>query len=132
MFKKSTCLNTVSVLGASFILDKSHDLIVQCTASRSLTTFGHDPATVGDLLVRMAFTDNSPSSSAVLQSLLALASVHLYGLQDQAGELKLSALKALGDASSLPIGSAEAMQHVAAGMLLCSVEVFLFISLHFM
>ncbi|KAH8431020.1 uncharacterized protein LDX57_008681 [Aspergillus melleus] len=94
----------------------------QSTASGSLTTFGHDPTSMGSLLIRMALTNSSPSSTAVLHSLLALSSLHLYGLQSQAGELKLSALRALAAASRTSIGPVEAAQHIAAGMLLCSFE----------
>ncbi|PLB49745.1 hypothetical protein P170DRAFT_456280 [Aspergillus steynii IBT 23096] len=95
----------------------------QCTASRSLTTFGHDPTSVGNLLIRMCLTSNTPSATAVLHSMLALSSLHLYGLQDQAGQLKLSALKALAAASWIDIGPMAAAQHVATGMLLCSFEI---------
>ncbi|KAK1143773.1 hypothetical protein N8T08_006174 [Aspergillus melleus] len=94
----------------------------QFTASRSLTTFGYDPTSMGKVLIRMALTSSSPSSAAVLHSLLALSSLHRYGLQNQAGELKLSALKALAAASRTAIGPVEAAQHIAAGMLLCSFE----------
>ncbi|KAI9036247.1 uncharacterized protein KD926_002156 [Aspergillus affinis] len=95
----------------------------RCTASRSLTTFGHDPTSMGNLLIRMALANSSPSSAAVLRSLLALSSLHLHGLQGQAGELKLSALNALATASRTSIGPMETAQHVAAGMLLCSFEI---------
>jgi hypothetical protein len=98
-------------------------IAVQCTASRSLTTFGHDPMNVGNILIRMALANNTPSAAAVLQSLLALSSLHRYGLQQQAAELKISALRALAAASKSDIGAMETIQHVAAGMLLCSFEV---------
>ncbi|KAL2854589.1 hypothetical protein BJX68DRAFT_30323 [Aspergillus pseudodeflectus] len=71
----------------------------------------------------MALINNSPSSTAVLRGLLALASIHRYGLQPQGFELKISAIKALGEASHSAIGPAEALQHVAAGILLCSFEI---------
>jgi hypothetical protein len=72
----------------------------------------------------MALTNNSPSSTAVLRGLLAISSIHRYGLQAQGFELKISAIKALGEASRSTIGAAEALQHVAAGMLLCSFEIY--------
>ena len=61
----------------------------------------------------------------MLQSLLALSSLHRYGVQSQAIGLKNSSLKALA-ASSNPEGSlgvTEVTQHIAAVMLLCSFEV---------
>ncbi|KAJ5178059.1 uncharacterized protein N7500_000758 [Penicillium coprophilum] len=96
----------------------------QSTASCSLTTFGHDPTDVGNMLIRMALVNNAPSTAAVLRSLLALSSLHRSGLQSQVAELKIAALKALGVASNGEIGIMETMQHVAAGMLLCSYEIY--------
>ncbi|THC88234.1 hypothetical protein EYZ11_012321 [Aspergillus tanneri] len=95
----------------------------QCIASRSLTTFGHDPTDVGNVLMRMTLANSSPSAAAVLRSMLALSSLHRDGLQPQAAELKISALRALAAASKNNISVTEAAQHVAAGMLLCSFEV---------
>ncbi|KAA8642705.1 uncharacterized protein ATNIH1004_009457 [Aspergillus tanneri] len=90
----------------------------QCIASRSLTTFGHDPTDVGNVLMRMTLANSSPSAAAVLRSMLALSSLHRDGLQPQAAELKISALRALAAASKNNISVTEAAQHVAAGMLL--------------
>ncbi|KAI4867611.1 hypothetical protein F4820DRAFT_467503 [Hypoxylon rubiginosum] len=95
----------------------------QFTASQSLTTFGHDPTKVGNILLRVALTSDTPSAIAVLKSLLALSSLHRYGVQTQAVELKISALKALAAASEGNLGTKEAIQHIAAGMLLCSFEI---------
>ncbi|KAJ5675523.1 hypothetical protein N7462_008420 [Penicillium macrosclerotiorum] len=98
-------------------------IAVQCTASCSLTTFGHDPTDVGNMLIRIALVNNTPSAAAVLRSLLALSSLHRSGLQSQAAELKIGALKALGAALNGEIGKMEKVQHIAAGMLLCSFEI---------
>ncbi|CAI7572340.1 unnamed protein product [Penicillium palitans] len=95
----------------------------QSIASCSLTTFGHDPINVGDMLIRMALVNNAPSTTAVLRSLLALSSLHRSGLQSQAAELKIAALNALSVASNREISAMETIQHVAAGMLLCSFEI---------
>jgi len=93
-------------------------------ASQSLTTFGQDPKELGKVLVRVAVVGNSPSACAVLQSLLALASLHRYGVQEQALQLKIASLRALAAASaSEDLGPMEVIQHVATGMLLCSFEV---------
>jgi len=78
---------------------------------------------VGNVLIRMALPSNTPSAAAVFRALLALSSLHRYGLQSQAADLKISAIAALAAASKSNIGPKEAIQHVAAGMLLCSFEV---------
>jgi hypothetical protein len=70
----------------------------------------------------MALVQDTPSAAAVLRSLLALSSLHRSGLHSQAAELKIGALKALGAASNGEIGTMEKMQHIAAGMLLCSLR----------
>ncbi|KAL2865884.1 Zn(II)2Cys6 transcription factor [Aspergillus lucknowensis] len=95
----------------------------ESTASRSLAILGHDPVHLGRTLIRMALTDSSPSSRAVRYSLLGLSSLHRYELQSQCFEFKISAIKALNEATHTDIGPAEALQHVAAGMLLCSFEI---------
>ncbi|KAK3374751.1 fungal-specific transcription factor domain-containing protein [Podospora didyma] len=96
----------------------------QHTAYKALAAFGHDPVELGGTLIRAALSSNSPLSTAVLQSLLAFSALHRHGVCPQAVELKISALKSIGEA---PVGenlsAAEAVQHVAAGMLLCSWEV---------
>ena len=78
---------------------------------------------MGEILIRVALTSDTPSSTAVLRSLLALSSLHRYGIQSQALELKISSLKSLAIASKSTFGDKEVIQHVAAGMLLCSFEV---------
>ncbi|KAH6638609.1 fungal-specific transcription factor domain-containing protein [Truncatella angustata] len=94
----------------------------QCTASQSLAIFPHDSRDLGNVLVRIALTSNTKSGRAVLQSLLAFASIHRHNVHSQAVELKLSALKALACITGSHVGTEEAIQHVAAGMLLCSFE----------
>ncbi|KAH8697006.1 fungal-specific transcription factor domain-containing protein [Talaromyces proteolyticus] len=95
----------------------------QYIGSSSLTTFGNDPMDMGKLLIRMALANNTPSATAIRQSLLAFSSLHRNRLQSQAAEFKVSAIRALGDATKREIGTMEAFQHVAAGMLLCSFEI---------
>ncbi|KAF7175189.1 hypothetical protein CNMCM7691_006593 [Aspergillus felis] len=91
-----------------------------CVASTSLATFGHDATALGNILVRIALQ----GSAAVLQALLAFSSLHRYGLQSQALELKIAALGSLAKGSAAPSLCAKTtMQHIAAGMLLCSFEV---------
>jgi hypothetical protein len=75
--------------------------------------------------MRVALEGDTQATEAVLRSLLALSSLHRYGVQTQAIELKISSLKALTRASKSSFGAKEVIQHVAAGMLLCSFEVIL-------
>ena len=68
----------------------------------------------------MALQGETTPASAVLQALLAFSSLHRYGLQSQALELKIAALGSLAKG----LGAQTTMQqHIAAGMLLCSFEV---------
>ncbi|KAL5042601.1 hypothetical protein BDW71DRAFT_144495 [Aspergillus fruticulosus] len=97
--------------------------LVEYTASRALAVLGHDPISIGSMLISMALMNTSPSSRAVRQALLGLSSLHRYGVQGQAFEFKISAIKSLKAASHTNISAAEALQHVAAGMLLCSFEI---------
>jgi hypothetical protein len=96
---------------------------VQHSASRSLAIFGHDSAHVGKMLMRIALTGNTPSAAAVLYSIFALSSLHRYGCQEQAFEFKISTLRALANMTMRKLTATETIQHVAAGMLLCSFEV---------
>jgi hypothetical protein len=60
----------------------------------------------------------------VFKALLAFSSLHRYGLQSQALELKIAALGRLTEISAAPrLGAKETIQHTATGMLLCSFEV---------
>ncbi|KAK7913844.1 hypothetical protein PG985_011547 [Apiospora marii] len=95
----------------------------QSVASRSFSTFGQDQAQLGLLLLRIASAgDGTSFGVAVQQSLLAYSSTHRHGVHTRAAEHKIAALEALAGISGCEIGPAEAIQHVAAGMLLCSYE----------
>ncbi|KAK8075820.1 hypothetical protein PG997_010483 [Apiospora hydei] len=97
--------------------------LVESVASRSLSTFGQDPAQLGQILLRTAHAgDGTPFGSAVQQSLLAFSSAHRHGAHARGNEHKIAALKAMADISGCEIDVTEAVQHVAAGMLLCSYE----------
>ena len=104
---------------------------VESRASFSLTTVGIDPLKLRSLLLRLAFTSDAPASAAVLQSLLAVASLHRYGHQPRAAEYKLSAIRLLNESSKRGLGAKETIQHGAAGMLLASFEVGFFLLLFF-
>lgn len=93
-------------------------------ASQALTTFDHSPTDLGSFLLRVSLSDNTKSAAAALNALLAFSSLHKHGVQSQAAELKISALSALATAAQGDeLSTTEAVQHVAAGMLLYSFEV---------
>ncbi|KAK0736397.1 fungal-specific transcription factor domain-containing protein [Apiosordaria backusii] len=78
---------------------------------------------LGNALIRVALANTSASATAVLQCLLAFSALRRHDVHSQAFELKITALQALAAASATTlIGTTEAIQHVAAGMLLCSFE----------
>lgn len=89
----------------------------------SLAIFGHNASKLGKLLIRLALDNETAPSMAVQQSILAFSSIHLHDVHARAVELKISALESLAAVSASSIGTKEAKQHVAAGMLLLSSEV---------
>lgn len=96
----------------------------QDVASQALTTFDHSSTDLGSFLLRVSLSDNTQSAAAALNALLAFASLHKHGVQSQAAELKISALSALATAAQGDeLSTTEAVQHVAAGMLLYSFEI---------
>jgi len=97
--------------------------VVQCFAVHSLTIFGHRASDLGKVLIRMAMGSETVSTMGVQQAILAFSSIHRYNVHPRAVEHKISALKALANASTSHIGTKEATQHIAAGMLLLSFEV---------
>ncbi|KAK8064402.1 hypothetical protein PG994_007040 [Apiospora phragmitis] len=98
--------------------------LVQSVASRSLSTFGQNPVQLGHILLRIAFANNDGTSFglAVQQSLFAFSSAHQHSDYMRGSEHKIAALEALSAISGSEIDVTEAVQHVAAGMLLCSYE----------
>jgi len=75
------------------------------------------------LLLQMAFRDDSSSSKAIMDSILALASLHRNGDQSHATTLKGSAIRALIASSGRYVCCASAMQHIASAILLSIYEV---------
>lgn len=73
--------------------------------------------------MRVALASNTAASTALFRSLLALSSLHRHDDNPQALEFKISALKALTATAGNDMDTTEAIQHVAANMLLCSFEV---------
>ena len=101
----------------------AHHVQVENETSRSLTTFGSDTKVLGKLLMRFSQSEKTLGSQAVLHALLGLASLARYGYNEQAMELKIASLRALGKGLESCHNAFERVYHVAAGMLLCSIEV---------
>lgn len=101
----------------------AHHVQVENETSRSLTTFGSDTKVLGKLLMRFSQSEKTLGSQAVLHALLGLASLARYGYNEQAMELKIASLRALGTGLESCHNAFERVYHVAAGMLLCSIEV---------
>ncbi|GAP83624.1 putative N-terminal fungal transcription regulatory domain-containing protein [Rosellinia necatrix] len=96
----------------------------QTVAFSTLATFNTDLVGLREILVRMALVNDTMPSRAVLHALLALSSLHRDGMQLQSAKHKTAAVGALGASAKSGIrGTAEAAQHVAANMLLCSYEI---------
>ncbi|KAI1426169.1 fungal-specific transcription factor domain-containing protein [Xylaria sp. FL1777] len=93
------------------------------SASQSLAVFGRDRAELGHALVRIALMNDSKSSRAVWLSLLAFSATHRHDVYVQPVQLKISALEIMATAKGNEMGTKEAIQHIAAGMLLCSLEI---------
>lgn len=102
---------------------KTDPLQVELEASQSLTTFGVDPKLLGELILRISQTDNSLASTAVVHSILGLASISRHGYNEQAMQLKIASLRTLARALETRDESLRVVHHIAAGMLLCSIEV---------
>lgn len=72
----------------------------------------------------MALTQDADSGCACFYALLAFSSLHRYGINEDAVQLKIQAIRSLSAAvGEKPLGLAQAAQHVAASMLLGSFEV---------
>lgn len=97
---------------------------VQYTAFSALANFDSNHEELLSLLMRLALSDTSPSSVAVLQSVLALSSLHLYGMQPDAFRLKARSIRTLITSGKHCVESPRAAQHIAAGMILCYFQVF--------
>ncbi|KAM0514715.1 hypothetical protein ACHAP0_001744 [Verticillium nonalfalfae] len=90
----------------------------------SLATFGCNNTALGCALVRVALQGQTITAAPVLQALMAFSSLHRYGLQSQALELKVAALGSLAKEPGAPsLGVEATLQHAATGMLLCSFEI---------
>lgn len=68
-------------------------------------------------------SEDSAPSRAVLNSLLALAALYMWGNPQKASKFIAAALSSLRASAHKGIGLQQGMQHIIAGMLLCSFEV---------
>ncbi|KFY99417.1 hypothetical protein V498_00789 [Pseudogymnoascus sp. VKM F-4517 (FW-2822)] len=101
-----------------------------CTASSTLAIFEPDKNEFLGLLMRLALLDSSPSSVAVLQSALALSSLHRHGLQADVLQFKARSLRSLIISCNNSIERPTVVQHIAASMILCHLEVRLGLDLY--
>jgi hypothetical protein len=95
-------------------------LPVSLVGAKTLLTFSPDAVALKNLVIRMALSDNTPSSTAVLHSLLALAQVNRDRRQVQTYKLAASAFRNLATSATTSLNRHEAVQHAVAGMLLGS------------
>ncbi|KAL5590339.1 hypothetical protein FOBRF1_013896 [Fusarium oxysporum] len=93
------------------------------TASYSITSFGHDAPRVRELLIQIALSDFSPSSTAVLKSALALASFHRANPPQTTAQYKVAALRKLAGSTQGRISVTDSACHIAAGMILSTLEI---------
>ncbi|EHK47828.1 hypothetical protein TRIATDRAFT_291123 [Trichoderma atroviride IMI 206040] len=93
------------------------------TAPSTLAIFEPNKSDFLGLLVRLALSDNSPASMAVLHSALALSSFHRNGLKADVYRLKARALRILITSCIPSIEDPLIVQHIAASMILCHLEV---------
>ncbi|KUJ23302.1 uncharacterized protein LY89DRAFT_680072 [Mollisia scopiformis] len=123
------CLPIVprSISWTSITTDTDYNLLqyFTCVASSSLTAMGpcEGSPELRDVLIRVALSPSTSSSSAVLHSLLALSSLHRHGFQSHAARMKLSALSDLATSAKTGVDSDTAVSHIAALMLLCCFEI---------
>ncbi|KAH8175977.1 fungal specific transcription factor domain-containing protein [Sarocladium implicatum] len=95
----------------------------QNVASRALPAFGIDPMQLGRALVRIAGLDSSHASLGLTKLIQSFAVIQKYSVHEQMMNLKIEALSALGASSKHKLSPTAAMQHLAAGMMLCSIEI---------
>ncbi|KAK7756875.1 hypothetical protein SLS62_000891 [Diatrype stigma] len=79
---------------------------------------------LANVVIRLALAPDTASTPAVLRSILAFSSLHRYGLQSQAAELKIAALQALVETSAVStLDATETIHHAVTGLLICSFEI---------
>ena len=86
-----------------------------------LPTMYTDRARLGKILLRLALSNRSQSSRAVYYAIVALASQHRNRDEIEVDQLKDAALQALHPNDTMSID--DGIEHIAANLLLCIVEV---------
>ncbi|KAK1624213.1 fungal-specific transcription factor domain-containing protein [Colletotrichum phormii] len=95
-------------------------------AYRSLVTFGQNTGKIRNALMSMALARDTTSGLALFHALLAYASLHRHGLNEQAVKLKIQAIHYLSasvTSEALVLHVGKAAQHVAASMVLGAFEI---------
>ncbi|CAG7563454.1 unnamed protein product, partial [Fusarium equiseti] len=92
-------------------------------ASYSISGFGQDAQRIPEIVTRMALSDVTLSSAAVLKSVIALASFHRGNKANSMTRPKAAALRALSESTQGLIGITESACHIAAGIILCTLEI---------
>ncbi|KPA39051.1 arginine metabolism regulation protein ii [Fusarium langsethiae] len=92
-------------------------------ASYSISTLGRYSHKIPGILTRMALSDKTPSSTAVLKSSLALASFHRDNALHATARSKVAALRALAESTQGFISVNDSACHIAAGIILCTLEI---------
>jgi len=85
--------------------------------------FAIDQESLCSTVVRLALLDDSASSNAVLNSLLAWAALSKNGHSKQVNRHVTAALSLLRASVKNGFGRQEALQHILAGVLVCLLEV---------
>lgn len=95
----------------------------EVTASRLITTIDDDTNGFRHVLIKMAFSDSSDSSLAILQAILTFSAYHLYGA-DAAATHNLAAVGALARSLESSSDPRDRLGQLAASMLLVTFGVF--------
>jgi hypothetical protein len=75
------------------------------------------------MLLRIALSDAGQATTAVMKALLAVSAYHRFGCHLEVIQLQGHALHALLASSRDSVGPKDGVKHIAAGMLLCTLEV---------
>ncbi|EEU37968.1 uncharacterized protein NECHADRAFT_84314 [Fusarium vanettenii 77-13-4] len=94
----------------------------ESVASACLMVYGEDSSALLSTLIRMTLSGGSRSTVCLMQSMLAVSSLYLHGLQAQSIKYHTAALQAMRETADIGLTGVEPCEHVAAAMLLGSYE----------
>lgn len=114
---------TVSCYRMSWCLSDLQHIVVKSVAPACLMVYGEDSSALLSTLIRMVLSGSSRSTVCLMQSMLAVSSVYLHGLQAQSIKYHTAALRTMRAAVDHGLAGVEPCEHVAAAMLLGSYEV---------